>query len=500
MRKRIINNRVFSRWQILFLVICPSFILFSGCSSGTSGNGEKTVVFKNASVIDAVNGQRNMQNIIVKGNRIIEAGAATEVMVPPDADIIDCSGKFMIPGLWDAHAHLTNDDAMMPDLFPLLIANGILYIRDTGATLESILPLRENAEEARRLKGMAPQIYITGPHIDGLNLSWKSSVGAGTISQVQSILKTLMDVKVNELKVYDLIPRDVALEVFSFARNNNIPLSAHVPLAMDVVEASNAGLKSMEHMYNLEMSCSSDWDSLLTERRRMIDENPDMSGQLLRESIYRAQRLHSFKTQDEERRSTVLETLAENGTRLVPTLAIIAQDAHRMFARNEWTETFRYLPEPIKTRWKEEAVRRTQQTPTEEGLAHSAWAYDMVKIASETGIDIMAGTDMPLSLLTPGFSLHEELILLTDAGLTPLQAIESATLKPAQYFGIENQQGSIAAGMMADLILLDANPLDDIRNTLKINAVMANGHLHKREVLDAILLQLENPKEKNSEN
>ncbi len=277
-------------------------------------------------------------------------------------------------------------------------------------------------------------------------------------------------------------------------------MSAHVPLEMDVIEASNAGLTSMEHMYNLEMSCSSDWDSLLTARRKMIAEGMDKPGQVLREEIYRAQRLHSFQTQDEDRRELVLGTLAGNGTWQVPTLVIIAQDEHRMYMRKDWQETFRFLPRKLSKKWQAEALKRSQLPASEEGLAHSAWAYDMVKRLNEAGIGIMAGTDMPLSLLTPGFSLHEELALLVRAGLSPIQAIESATLNPAKYFGLENQQGTIDEGMLADLILLDANPLDDIRNTLQINAVMLNGRLHTRNHLDKILHRLENLMKKGSEN
>ncbi len=308
-----------------------------------------------------------------------------------------------------------------------------------------------------------------------------------------------MEAGVNEIKVYDLIPREVALEVFSVAGKKNYPLSAHVPLAMDVIEASNAGLTSMEHMYNLEMSCSLDWDSLLNARRKMIAEGMDKSGISLREEIYRSQRLHSFKTQDEQRRSLILNTLAKNGTWQVPTLVIIAQDEHRMYTREDWQETFRFLPKELREKWLNDALKKAQQPPSEEGLAHSAWAYDMVKRLNKAGVGIMAGTDMPLSLLTPGFSLHEELALLVRAGLSPLQAIESATLTPAKYFKLENQQGTIAEGMLADLILLDANPLNDIRNTLQINAVMLNGHLHTRNQLDKILQQLENFMEKGSE-
>ena len=163
------------------LIFLPLLFLFSNCSTESSDNPGKAVVFKNVTVIDALGGQRDRQSVVIKENWIIKAGPTDETIIPEDAAVIDCSGKFMIPGLWDAHAHLTNGDAAMPELFPLLVANGILYIRDTGATLASILPLRQKANEDLNEKGMAPRIFMTGPHIDGLKLSWSSSVSAGTI-------------------------------------------------------------------------------------------------------------------------------------------------------------------------------------------------------------------------------------------------------------------------------------------------------------------------------
>src|SRR5690606_1384147 len=157
----------------------------------------------------------------------------------------------------------------------------------------------------------------------------------------------------------------------------------------------------------------------------------------------------ALKTQDEERSETVLNVLAKNNTWQVPTLVIIAQDEHRMYTRNDWKQSFRYLPATVRTRWMADSESKASESPSEEGLAHAAWAYDMVARLNNKQIGIMAGTDMPLSFLTPGYSLHEELALLVKAGLTPLQALEAATLRPAQYYGIENQQGAINKGMNA---------------------------------------------------
>ncbi|MEX2404668.1 MAG: amidohydrolase family protein, partial [Balneolales bacterium] len=405
--------------------------------------------------------------------------------------IVDGSGKYMIPGLWDAHGHLENTDALTPAMFPLLIVNGITYFRDTSANLDFILPMRKKAEEASRSNGMAPQVFMSGPHIDGLQTSWDTSVSAVSAKQAESIVDSLINAGVNEIKLYDLLSPDIYFEVLSMANSKGLNVSAHVPMAMDVVEASDAGLASMEHMRHLEFSLSSDWETLLKQRQEMIAESPEKSGRELRGEIHEAQRLHAFQTQDEERRATVLRTLAENNTWQVPNLTLGASAEHRIFTSDEWKKTFRYLPESVRSEWEERAISMAEEPPSEVGLARANWAYDMIPRLAEAGIGIMAGTDMPLALQTPGFSLHEELALLVHAGLTPMQAIEAATLHPAQYFGLENQQGTIAKDMKADLVILDANPLEDITNTQRLNAVMRNGHLHTRDDLDKILDQLE---------
>ncbi len=491
MMRKMVTSKLLSPWRALCIIFLFHFMLsVTGCSSRVK-DGETVFIFKNASIIDAVNGFRERHSVVVSGNRIIETGPADAIEEPSGATVIDCHGKYLIPGLWDAHVHLTNTSALRPAIFPLLILNGITYVRDTAASLGSILPLREEAEEASASGGMAPRVFIIGPHMDGPKLSWDSSVSVTTPEQAEYVIDSLIKAGVDELKIYDNIAREVCLEILSIARRRGYKVASHLPFDMEAVEASNAGISSMEHMTNLEMSCSADWDSLLQARRKMMAEGSEKPGNELRQSIYRAQRLHSFHTQDEERRATVLKTLADNDTWQVPTLVIIAQEEHQIYAREDYLQKFRYLPEPVRSDWEKSAAARAGQSPSEEGLAHARWAYDMVPRLAEAGIGIMAGTDMPLAHLIPGFSLHEELVLLVNAGLTPMQALEAATLRPAQYYGLENEQGSIASGMMADMVLLDANPLEDIINTQRINAVMRDGHLLTRDDLDNILSRLE---------
>jgi len=258
---------------------------------------------------------------------------------------------------------------------------------------------------------------------------------------------------------------------------------------MDVISASKAGLRSMEHLRNVEMSCSRHSDELLKARRNLLEQGRQELGSVLRSRIHQAQRTRAVNTQDAAKRDEVLAALAANSTWQIPTLTIVI--GHRFHVQPEWRETFKYLPESAHQRWTTNAVRLAGEPRGENREAYARWAFDMVGRMSKSRIGIMAGTDCPIFFLTPGFSLHEELKLMAKCGLTPMQILESATLRPAQYFKMETEIGVIRRNMLADLVLLDANPLQGIGNTGKINAVVRDGKLHDRRALDQILKVLE---------
>ncbi|MEM8892310.1 MAG: amidohydrolase family protein, partial [Bacteroidota bacterium] len=162
------------------------------------------------------------------------------------------------------------------------------------------------------------------------------------------------------------------------------------------------------------------------------------------------------------------------------------------FSRPDFQESFQYLPDYLEFDWKNGAERVSKTKLSDFYKAHSAWMFNMVGKVHEAGIDIMAGTDCPIFFLTPGRSLHEELSVLVKAGLSPLEAIKSATLNPARYFGMEDELGSIKENMWADLLILNANPLEDINNSLSIESVIREGKLYDRKALDAMLEKLDN--------
>ncbi len=466
--------------------------LIAGCKSQQD---EPSVAFTSVTVIDAVNGPRENQTVIVSGKKIVKVGQTQEVDLPSSAMVIDGGGKYLIPGLWDAHVHLSYEADLSPAMFSLFLVNGITSIRDTGGQLDLVMPWKKTSLTD---DGTSPRVMVTGPLLDGVPTVYdgkgsrpRLGLGAGTPENAATLVEEFVNRGVDLIKSYEMLTPEAFAKVIEKAKSHDKVVTGHVPLSMDVIEASNLGMRSMEHMRNLEMSCSEDFDSLLQVRRKLLADGADQAGGDLRSSIHSAQRFHSVKTQNAERRESVLSALAKNNTWQVPTMTIVTAMENRVFDRKAWIDDFRFLPNSVQKRWAEGAATMSQKPTPEANVAFATWAFDMVKRIDDEGIGIMAGTDTPIFFLTPGFSLHEELRLLVKSGLTPIKALEAATIRPAQYFNIEAELGTIESGKFADLILLDANPLHDITNTQKINSVMKSGKLYNRGDLDNMLQQLE---------
>jgi len=469
-----------------------SFLLIAGCTSNNDFQ-DASLVIKNVSVIDVKNGIRDNQTVIIKDNRIIEVGNTDELTFSTNLKSIDGTGKYLIPGLWDAHVHLTYEPEMTNSMFDLFLVNGITSVRDTGGEIDLVMPLKQQADADTRNK---PRVKVAGPLLDGVPTVYdgksriKLGLGAATPKAAEALVDQFIADGVDLIKSYEMLTPESFSAVLKRAKKHERVVTGHVPLSMDVVDASNQGLRSMEHMRNLEMSTSKGYDSLLKVRTVLLLNQNDLAGLELRSSIHNAQRIHAIQTQDKTRRDFVLKILYENDTWQTPTLSIISIRAFRPFSNQTWRDNFRFLPNSVEERWNELAIAASESPIKESNLIFSNWAMEMVGHLKRANVPIMAGTDTPIYLLTPGFSLHNELVLLVKAGLTPLEAIESATVLPAQYFGLEKELGLIEKGMLADLILLNANPLQDIRNTQKIEAVLKDGKLFDRMELNKILSEL----------
>ena len=469
----------------VFLMACqPTEVVF-----------EEALCIENISIIDPEKGLIKNQTVIIKAGKIHKVVSSDELHLAPDNEIIDGTDKFMIPGLWDAHVHFAYIEELAPKMFDLFIAYGITSVRDTGGEIGFVKKWKERALSNPTA---APRVMIAGPLIDGIPNVYDGSdvwhpalsVGLESVDEVINLVNELDSLGVDMLKAYEMLTPDQFVVITKLGKEKGLKVSGHVPLSMDVISASNVGLNSIEHLKNLELSCASNADELLEERKRLLASGKNDRGGVLRSRIHRAQQQIAIENYDEYKAQEILDVMAQNQTWQIPTLAINTGSTKRFFATAEWKESYKYLPDSIEQQWWKNVEAMMGREVSEFSHRFAKWKLDMVDKIHQAGIDIMAGTDCPILYLTPGLSLHQELALLVEAGLSPLDVIKTATLNPARYFNLENELGSIKENMWADLVILDANPLENINNTKCIYAVLKQGKYFDRNELDEILERL----------
>ncbi len=278
------------------------------------------------------------------------------------------------------------------------------------------------------------------------------------------MIEGLKEQGVDFIKIYEMVSPEVFEAMVETANELGLPIDSHVPLSM---RASTAGprVDSIEHLRNIEMDCASDTPTLHEERLARL-KNPDgLSGAELRSSLHSLQRLPAIRNYDEDRCDETLKALT--GTMQVPTLRLNSMSLAPPYLRNDWQDALARLPAAAGEDWRTSTAERAANPPAEPDTTFADWSLFLTGRAHEHGVPIGAGTDTPIGLAIPGYSLHSELEMLVRAGLSPLEAIEAATVRPAEYFSLQDEMGTIDVGKKADMVLLDANPLDDIGNAKK---------------------------------
>ena len=233
----------------------------------------------------------------------------------------------------------------------------------------------------------------------------------------------------------------------------------------------------MQHVRNMDLACAKDAEVLLDERQISLENEDEIAGSALRTNIHSSQRYYAIDNTDDERCLRIIKKLSEYGAFQTPTLTINTFDSRRFYADPEWRETYSELPKAAKEDWMNGSLKLAEVDATEDALKFDAWSLMLVEKMHAEGVKIIAGTDTPIGYLTPGYSLHKELELLSEAGLSNLEVLKSATITPAEFFGIEDQMGTIEVGKLADLVILNDNPLESISNTQNIHKVIAKGKI-----------------------
>lgn len=457
------------------------------------------VAITGVTVIDVAVGRRlPAQTVVVRGRRIALAGASARVAVPTHARVIDGRGKFLVPGLWDMHVHLfrnrmdaageNTDDSEV--FFPAFVANGVTGVRDMSTDLADHAQIRRWAIARTAGTLVAPRIIGGSPLLSGQPPIQPNGLVLTTAADARRVVDSLIDGGVGYLKVYSGLTREVYFAIAAEARRRGVPFAGHVPASVTHAEASDAGQRSFEHLLNAPRNCSAELQDLENApQRRDPAISPDSAA-----ALERVATLAALARFDVRSCRPLFDRFVRNRTWQVPTLTVLRLSYARADSATLADARLRYVSSQSMREWHATSPSMARpMIPQERMLQLERYRVRQRILGAmhAAGVPILAGTDLHNPYIYPGFSLHDELELLVESGLPPLAALRAATLNPALYFGATDSLGTVAPGKLADLVLLDADPLADIRNTRKIQAVVLDGRLLDRAALDALLVAAE---------
>jgi imidazolonepropionase-like amidohydrolase len=443
-------------------------LILSG-SNAANGNEAQTEVNRlaitNVSIIDAtgVPAQHNM-TVLIRDGVIMQIGSSTEIDVPEGFEKIRANGNYLIPGLWDMHTHLSKARASAMNV---LIANGITTVRDMGGDHEELLDWRRQVRTGERT---GPRIFLAGPYLESKsNVDRQRSdsvalrvepvertrIPIGSVEDAERVITCLANTEIDFLKIRTYQNPGTLNALGAIAEQHNLDIAGHA-FQLSPEQISRLGLRSVEHT--------------------LFPPLDDMT---------------------RDQRMTVWRRMADEGRHFVPTMAAFSKELFLSRTDIDWffadmpnrDPRMRYVSRYLYLDWKEQAQERD---PEPEPFLLQLYT-SMVRNWSEmrtAGVQLMPGSDIAVLGVFAGSSVHEELAyLVSEIGMTPMEAIQSATRAPAKFTGQGNLLGTIETGKLADLVLLRRNPLEDISNTRSIESVVLNGRYFSQDDLENLLKQ-----------
>ena len=471
-----------ARSTLTTLALCTALIV--GCAQDASEPVDLSI--RNVTVIDAVNPIRRNQTVLIDDGRIIDIVDSNTAPEAPASQKIDATGRYLIPGLWDFHVHFTFDKRFTDAMAGLFLYHGITNVRDTGGLLEDLLPV---VDTLRSAGGNAPNIWYSGPLLDGKDVVYDGANFPGlgianpTPEAARANIAEIHAAGASFLKIYEMVTPEVFAAIVEEASARNLPIDGHVPLSMRARDVAPQ-VQSLEHLRNYEMDCVSDPELWLAARQAELANPANKPGNVLRSRLHTLQRLPAITAEDPVVCAETTEAL--KATITVPTLRMNSMDLYVPFARNDFDQAMDLIPASVSEEWR--AARETlgaSEDPVDTTFAE--WSLRRTGELHAAGAPIAAGTDTPIGWSIPGYSLHTELEQYVEIGMTPLEALYSATVKPAEFFGLDTEMGQIKVGAIADAVLLNANPLEDITATRSVEAVINRGVLLTRDQLNALV-------------
>ena len=448
----------------LTLITLLALTGLSACATaGSSPNDSTKYAITDVTIVDVEKGNLiSGQTVLVVDDRIDSIGAQGKIKIPQDATRIDGRGLYLMPGLVDAHVHYYD----APVFGRVLLANGVLLVRDMGMPNEYILPLRD---QLNRGEVLGPEMFAAGSMLDGNPaLIPTISISVSTPEQGRAAVQAQVNAGVDAIKVYSNLDREVFLAITDEAGKSGMKVIGHVPDTVYIEDAAAAGLVSIEHWFGFQKAVA----KLLGEPVN-LDHGWMSSGAeyLLRLGEVDPQALQDF-----------YQRLLASGVTVDPTAVTFKNWPDINKLEYQSLPHGEYISQGLFSMWKTQWAGQTEFPD----ILWQNWAQ-MIKQMNDAGIPLMVGTDLMCPGLVPGYSVHEEMMIWQEAGIPPADILRSATLVPVQLMGLGDRLGTITRGLIASMVLVRANPLEDISNAQQIEGVFLRGRYFTREDLDQLL-------------
>ncbi len=449
-------------FTVVFSILCVHPCLYT---QETHRNEPANYLIPHVSVIDVEKGTVQRDATIEVRDGLIQSvtlGSGENGRL--HQTVIDGKGFFVIPGLFDAHVHYYD-----PAVYgPMMIAHGVLFVRDMGNVTNQALALRQGLKDGTIF---GPEMITTGSILDGDPPTIPQiSIACGTPEAGRRAVHHQVAAGVDEIKVYSGLKKDVFLAIVGEARKRGIEVVGHVPESVYIEDAAAAGMRSSEHLFGFGKVVA-----------KLLGDSVYLGTQGMGTDVPYFLRLNEVKR---EKLREALKRIGATGMIVSPTLVVFKHGAHykEIFSGNY--PMLEYASPIMKGMWSALWGGQPENPMVQKLLPPME---DLVKDLSLSGIPLMVGTDLLSPGVFPGHSVHEEMELWQDAGITPVEILRSATIVPAKFVGVDDRFGTVAEGKVASFVLLQSNPLEDIRNVCQIEGVCFRGRYFNRVELDGIL-------------
>jgi imidazolonepropionase-like amidohydrolase len=480
--------------------MCVLLAAATSCNRSTPGPstrdaGQHTLAVTHVTVIDMTGAPpKPAMTVVVSGDRITAIGRSDSLSPPAGAVLVDGTGKYVIPGLWDMHVHSTFDRYERSIVLPLDIANGVTGVRDMWgdcsgpcADKDTVYnPLHgPTAEMVHRWEReiaagtlLGPRIVAASNLLDGPHPFWAGSVAIHDTAEARAAVRDAQRRGADFIKVYSGLSREAYLAIADESKRRGMPFAGHVPEAVSLEDAADAGQLSMEHLIKMPEACSSrpaDVARLTKRNAAHPPTSPSEGAAQIRAEVTLLNESFSLSAC-----APLLERFVHDGTWQVPTLTVL----RGLYCGQDYACTHdprREYMARADTAWWQARDRRLAPvfTAADKRTAKTYFQHEIQIVGAmhRAGVGVLAGTDVSNPWVYWGSSLHDELAMFVDAGFTPLAALQAATIEPARFLHATDTLGTVEPGKVADLVVLDADPLADIHNTQRISAIVVRGQL-----------------------